>query len=200
MQRKYLIFLILIFFIIFLIFYYKNFLNGNNTFKKSNEEIIENILNENLSYKSEVQVTIYSNKNENTYIINQEETKEYSKLEVVSKGDISGLILEYKENKMILKNTELNLEKIFDNYKELSGNYLFLKTFVKEYLESENCQVLEDEENIIIKISLLEFNKYIKYKELYIDKKTGLPNKLIIKNSDKQIKGCIIYNNIEIFQ
>ena len=183
-----------------MIFYYKNFLNGNNTFKKSNEEIIENILNENLSYKSEVQVTIYSNKNENTYIINQEETKEYSKLEVVSKGDISGLILEYKENKMILKNTELNLEKIFDNYKELSGNYLFLKTFVKEYLESENCQVLEDEENIIIKISLLEFNKYIKYKELYIDKKTGLPNKLIIKNSDKQIKGCIIYNNIEIFQ
>lgn len=200
MKRKYLIFLILIFFIIFLIFYYKNFLNGNNTFKKSNEEIIENILNENLSYKSEVQVTIYSNKNENTYIINQEETKEYSKLEVVSKGDISGLILEYKENKMILKNTELNLEKIFDNYKELSGNYLFLKTFVKEYLESENCQILEDEENIIIKISLLEFNKYIKYKELYIDKKTGLPNKLIIKNSDKQIKGCIIYNNIEIFQ
>lgn len=200
MKRKYLIFLILIFFIIFLIFYYKNFLNGNNTFKKSNEEIIENILNENLSYKSEVQVTIYSNKNENTYIINQEETKEYSKLEVVSKGDISGLILEYKENKMILKNTELNLEKIFDNYKELSGNYLFLKTFVKEYLESENCQILEDEENIIIKISLLEFNKYIKYKELYIDKKTGLPNKLIIKNSDKQIKVCIIYNNIEIFQ
>ena len=200
MKRKYLIFLILIFFIIFLIFYYKNFLNGNNTFKKSNEEIIENILNENLSYKSEAQVTIYSNKNENTYIINQEETKEYSKLEVVSKGDISGLILEYKENKMILKNTELNLEKIFDNYKELSGNYLFLKTFVKEYLESENCQVLEDEENIIIKISLLEFNKYIKYKELYIDKKTGLPNKLIIKNSDKQIKVCIIYNNIEIFQ
>ena len=200
MKRKYLIFLILIFFIIFLIFYYKNFLNGNNTFKKSNEEIIENILNENLSYKSEAQVTIYSNKNENTYIINQEETKEYSKLEVVSKGDISGLILEYKENKMILKNRELNLEKIFDNYKELSGNYLFLKTFVKEYLESENCQILEDEENIIIKISLLEFNKYIKYKELYIDKKTGLPNKLIIKNSDKQIKGCIIYNNIEIFQ
>ncbi len=200
MKRKYLIFLILIFFIIFLIFYYKNFLNGNNTFKKSNEEIIENILNEDLSYKSEAQVTIYSNKNENTYIINQEETKEYSKLEVVSKGDISGLILEYKENKMILKNTELNLEKIFDNYKELSGNYLFLKTFVKEYLESENCQILEDEENIIIKISLLEFNKYIKYKELYIDKKTGLPNKLIIKNSDKQIKVCIIYNNIEIFQ
>ena len=200
MKRKYLIFLILIFFIIFFIFYYKNFLNGNNTFKKSNEEIIENILNENLSYKSEAQVTIYSNKNENTYIINQEETKKYSKLEVVSKGDISGLILEYKENKMILKNTELNLEKIFDNYKELSGNYLFLKTFVKEYLESENCQILEDEENIIIKISLLEFNKYIKYKELYIDKKTGLPNKLIIKNSDKQIKVCIIYNNIEIFQ
>lgn len=201
MKKRYIIILICIFFIIFLIFYYKNFLNGNNIFKKSDEEIIENILKANLNYKTEAEVTIYSNKNENTYTINQEETEEHSFLEVTSKGDISGLVLEYQENRLILKNTELDLEKIFENYNELSSNYLFLRTFVQDYLVSEEKSInQEDEETIIVKVTVLDSNKYIKYKELYIDRRTGLPKKLIIKNSDKQIKVCIIYTNIEIFQ
>lgn len=201
MKKRYIIIFICIFLIIFFIFYYKIFLNGNNIFKKSDEEIIENILNANFNYNAEAEVTIYSNKNENTYKINQEETEEHSFLEVTSKGDISGLTLEYQENRLILKNTSLNLERIFENYNELSGNYLFLKTFIKEYMESEEKEILqEDEETILVKITVLNSNKYIKYKELYIDRKTELPKKLIIKNSDKQIKVCIIYNNIEIFQ
>lgn len=201
MKKRYIIILICIFFIFFLIFYYKNFLNGNNIFKKSDEEIIENILKANLNYKTEAEVTIYSNKNENTYTINQEETEEHSFLEVTSKGDISGLVLEYQENRLILKNTELDLEKIFENYNELSSNYLFLRTFVQDYLVSEEKSInQEDEETIIVKVTVLDSNKYIKYKELYIDRRTGLPKKLIIKNSDKQIKVCIIYTNIEIFQ
>lgn len=201
MKKRYIIILICIFLIIFSFFYYNFFINGNNIFKKSDEEIIDNILNADFNYTAEANVTIYSNKNQNTYEIKQEETKEHSFLEVISDGDIKGLNLEYEENKLILKNTELNLEKIFENYNELSSNYLFLKSFVKEYLESEDIKILEDNENtIVVKITLLNSNKYIKYKELYIDRKTELPKKLIIKNSDKQIKVCIIYNNIEIFQ
>lgn len=201
MKKRYIIILICIFLIIFSFFYYNFFINGNNIFKKSNEEIIDNILNADFNYTAEANVTIYSNKNQNTYEIKQEETKEHSFLEVISDGDIKGLNLEYEENKLILKNTELNLEKIFENYNELSSNYLFLKSFIKEYLESEDIKISEEDENtIVVKITLLNSNKYIKYKELYIDRKTELPKKLIIKNSDKQIKVCIIYNNIEILQ
>ena len=201
MKKRYIIILICIFLIIFSFFYYNFFINGNNIFKKSDEEIIDNILNADFNYTAEANVTIYSNKNQNTYEIKQEETKEHRFLEVISDGDIKGLNLEYEENKLILKNTELNLEKIFENYNELSSNYLFLKSFIKEYLESEDIKILEDNENtIVVKITLLNSNKYIKYKELYIDRKTELPKKLIIKNSDKQIKVCIIYNNIEILQ
>lgn len=200
MKKKYIIILICLFFIIFSIFYYKKFINGNNIFKKNEEEIIENILSANFNYTAEAEVTVYSNKNENTYRIKQEETEEHSFLEVISDGDIKGLNLEYKDNKMILKNTELNLEKIFENYNELSSNYLFLKNFSRDYLESEENEIKEDEETIVIKITLLNSNKYIKYKELYVNKDTGLPEKLIIKNSDKQIKVCIIYINVEIFQ
>ena len=201
MKKRYIIILICIFLIIFSFFYYNFFINGNNIFKKSDEEIIDNILNADFNYTAEANVTIYSNKNQNTYEIKQEETKEHSFLEVISDGDIKGLNLEYEENKLILKNTELNLEKIFENYNELSSNYLFLKSFIKEYLESEDIKISEEDENtIVVKITLLNSNKYIKYKELYIDRKTELPKKLIIKNSDKQIKVCIIYTNIKILQ
>lgn len=201
MKKRYIIILICIFLIIFSFFYYIFFRNGNNIFKKSDEEIIDNILNADFNYTAEANVTVYSNKNENTYDIRIEETKEHSFLEVISDGKIKGLNLEYEENKLILKNTELNLEKIFENYNELSGNHLFLKTFIKEYFESENTEIVEDdEETLVVKITLLNSNKYIKYEELYIDRKKGLPKKLVIKNSDKQIKVCIIYNNIEIFQ
>ena len=201
MKKRYIIILICIFLIIFLFFYYIFFRNGNNIFKKSDEEIIDNILNADFNYTAEANVTVYSNKNENTYDIRIEETKEHSFLEVISDGKIKGLNLEYEENKLILKNTELNLEKIFENYNELSGNHLFLKTFIKEYFESENTEIVEDDEKtLVVKITLLNSNKYIKYEELYIDRKTGLPKKLVIKNSDKQIKVCIIYTNIEILQ
>ncbi len=201
MKKRYIIILICIFLIIFSFFYYIFFRNGNNIFKKSDEEIIDNILNADFNYTAEANVTVYSNKNENTYDIRIEETKEHSFLEVISDGKIKGLNLEYEENKLILKNTELNLEKIFENYNELSGNHLFLKTFIKEYFESENTEIVEDDEKtLVVKITLLNSNKYIKYEELYIDRKTGLPKKLVIKNSDKQIKVCIIYTNIEILQ
>ena len=201
MKKRYIIILICIFLIIFSFFYYIFFRNGNNIFKKSDEEIIDNILNADFNYTAEANVTVYSNKNENTYDIRIEETKEHSFLEVISDGKIKGLNLEYEENKLILKNTELNLEKIFENYNELSGNHLFLKTFIKEYFESENTEIVEDDEKtLVVKITLLNSNKYIKYEELYIDRKTGLPKKLVIKNSDKQIKVCIIYTNIKILQ
>ena len=118
MKKRYIIILICIFLIIFSFFYYNFFINGNNIFKKSDEEIIDNILNADLNYTAEANVTIYSNKNQNTYEIKQEETKEHSFLEVISDGDIKGLNLEYEENKLILKNTELNLEKIFENYND----------------------------------------------------------------------------------
>lgn len=200
MKKKILIALICIFLIIFCIFYYKKFLNGNNNFKKSDKEIIENILSANFNYKAEIEVTVYSNKNQNVYKIVEEENGKVSKLEVVSDGDIKGLKLEYQGSKLVLKNTELNLEKIFENYSEFSSNYLFLKTFIKEYLEDEKAEVEENVDEIAVKIELANPTKYIKYKELYIDKKTGNPKKLVIKNSDKQIKVCIIYTNVEIFQ
>ena len=197
-MKKY-IFLILFLILIFAIFYYKNFINGNNIISKNQEEIIESILSENVNYNAEMKVTVYSNKNEHIYKLKQEEKDNYSYQKVISSGDIEGLLIEIKENKLYIKNTKLKLEKIYEDYKEVTNDYLFLRTFGKEYKESsENVKKFEENEEIVVKMELKNSNKYIKYKELYIDKNTGYPKKLIIKNSDKQVIVCIEYTNIEI--
>ena len=46
-------------------------IKSNNIIKQSQEEIIENILNNDIWYTAKIKVNIYSNKNSNEYIINK---------------------------------------------------------------------------------------------------------------------------------
>ena len=197
MRKKYII-LAIILVLFFLIFYYKNSKLGNNIINL-NEKNIENILSKNLKYTSKVKVKVYSNKNENEYNLKISEDGKYNLLEAIGNNNISGLKIEKKNGDLIVKNSKLKLEKIYENYKELTDNSLFLSSFVKEYLETKNKEKIEKDGEIVIKIVLKNYNKYIKYKELYINKENGKPKKLIIKDSNKQVKTSIEYTNIEIF-
>ena len=197
MRKKYII-LAIILVLFFLIFYYKNSKLGNNIINLD-EKNIENILSNNLKYTSKVKVKVYSNKNENEYNLKISEDGEYNLLEAIGNNNISGLKIEKKNEDLIVKNSKLKLEKIYENYKELTDNSLFLSSFVKEYLETKNKEKIEKDGEIVIKIVLKNYNKYIKYKELYINKENAKPKKLIIKDSNKQVKTSIEYTNIEIF-
>ena len=97
-----------------------------------------------------------------------------------------------------MENSNLKVEKIYENYDIVTNDYLFLNNFAKDYLKNEDSQMEENDKYIIVKIEVKNANKYIKFKELYLDKKTGKPIKLIIKDGDKQIKASIEYINIEI--
>lgn len=56
----------------------------------------------------------------------------------------------------------------------------------------------ENEEEIILSTKSQGENKYNKYKTLTIDKKTGKPTKLEIKDVTQNILVYILYNEIEI--
>ncbi|MBR3832305.1 MAG: hypothetical protein IKJ72_01595 [Mycoplasmataceae bacterium] len=78
------------------------------------------------------------------------------------------------------------------------NNSLFLTTFIEEY-KNNDAEILENDEEIIIKMYLDKNNNtYIKSKELYINKKTKLPTKLIIKDNNQKVNTSIIYNDIKI--
>ena len=197
MRKIYIVFVVILV-LIFSFFYYKNSKLGNTIIKLNEEKNIENILSNKFKYYAKLKVKIYSNKNENNYSLNIKEDGEYSLLEVTGENDISGLKIEKKKGDLIVKNSKLKLEKIYQDYKEFTDNSLFLSSFTKEYQETKDIKEEENDNEFVVKITLKNYSKYIKYKELYLDKKNGLPKKLIIKDSSKQVKISIEYTNIEI--
>ena len=193
--RKIYILLSIIFILIFLIFYYKNLKLGNTIIKIDKEEVIENILKRHFKYEAKVKV--YSNKNENEYRLKIVEDEKNSLLEAIGENSISGLKIEKKNGDLTVKNTKLKLDKIYENYQEMTDNSLFLSTFRKDCKETNKITEEETTNSIVIKIILKNETKYIKYKELYISKTTGMPTKMIIKDSSKQPKIIIEYTSIE---
>ena len=197
MGKKYIILAVSLV-LIFSFFYYKNQKLGNNIIKLSEEKIIEDILSSKLKYDAKIKVKVYSNKNENEYNLKIKEDGKNNYLEVTGNKDVSSLLIENKNGNLVIKNSKLKLEKLYENYREFTDNSLFLSTFVEEYEKAKEKEIIEENGEIVIKIELKNYNKYIKYKELYLDKKTGKPVKLLVKDSSKQEKLSIKYINIEI--
>ena len=205
MNKKRFILLVLIFIISIIIFIYffcrgnyKTSKLGNNNLKSINdfEQYILNIS----SYEANITVEVKSNKNDNKYKIKQKYSQpNYYKQEILEPSNIKGVITIYDGSTLTIKNTELELNKIYENYTCISDNFLCLHQFVENYKESEEKNIIEEEQNIKMELKLKDSNnKYNKYQTLYIDKKTGKPIKMQIQDINKNTLVYILYNEIEI--
>ena len=190
-----LIFIIIFFLIFFLKNNYKNIKVGNNSI----EEVEEYILNIS-SYEAKLELIVKSNKNTNRYIILQTYNKpDKTKQVVLEPENIAGLEIEYDGQNLILRNTKLNIEKLYENYKYLTDNFFTLETFIAEYeqLKNNKTNLYEESENIIMEVEVNK-NKYVYKKTLYIDKNSLEPTKLMIQDINEENIVYILYNEIEI--
>ena len=190
-----LIFIIIFFLIFFLKNNYKNIKVGNNSI----EEVEEYILNIS-SYEAKLEIIVKSNKNTNRYIILQTYNKENKTKQVVLEPEnIAGLEIEYDGQNLILRNTKLNIEKVYENYKYLTDNFFTLETFIAEYeqLKNNKTNLYEESENIIMEVEVNK-NKYVYKKTLYIDKNSLEPTKLMIQDINEENIVYILYNEIGI--
>lgn len=190
------IILIIILVSIFLILYYKNGKVGNTIINKSEEQIVDSILNIK-SYSAKLDVSIETNKNTTKYVVSQKVENEKSTQEVLEPENIAGVITEYDGTNLKIKNSKLNLETTFQNYQYIVENRLWLNSFIQEFKESSNKKVNSKENEIILEVSNTE-NPYNTYKKLYIDKKTGKPTKLQIEDINKKMLVYILYTEITI--
>lgn len=190
------IILIIILVSIFLILYYKNGKVGNTIINKSEEQIVDSILNIK-SYSAKLDVSIETNKNTNKYVVSQKVENEKSTQEVLEPENIAGVITEYDGTNLKIRNNKLNLETTFQNYQYVVENRLWLNSFIEEFKESSNKKVNSKENEIILEVSNTE-NPYNTYKKLYIDKKTGKPTKLQIEDINKKMLVYILYTEITI--
>ena len=190
------IILIIILVSIFLILYYKNGKVGNTIINKSEEQIIDSILNIK-SYSAKLDVSIETNKNTNKYVVSQKVENEKSTQEVLEPENIAGVITEYDGTNLKIRNNKLNLETTFQNYQYVVENRLWLNSFIEEFKEGSNKKVNSKENEIVLEVSNTE-NPYNTYKKLYIDKKTGKPTKLQIEDINKKMLVYILYTEITI--
>ncbi len=187
---------ILIFIIIFAPYYYKKGKIGNTIINKSEEQIIESILNIK-SYDANLEITIQTNKNTTQYALKQELKEEKCIQEVVKPENIAGVITEYDGNSLKIRNNKLNLETTFQDYKYITENNLWLNSFIKEFKETNNKKISTAEKEIILEIDNRK-NTYSSYKKLYIDKKTGKPTKMQIEDVNQKVLVYILYTEIKI--
>ena len=197
MNKKMMFIFAIICIIIFFIFYYIFCISGNNIIRNQ-KEFIEDIFEDLECYEADIDVVITSNKNENQYNMKQIVDGKDSKLVINSPENVKGLEIEIKDNNLKITNTKTNMEKIYENYKKIINSSLFINSFIEEYDEFPS-QIQENDNEIIVKIDLeRENNTYTKFKELYLDKETGLPRKLLIKDNNQKINTSILYNDIKI--
>ncbi len=173
----------------------KNTKIGNNS---SSQEIVEYFLNIS-SYEATIDMTVYSNKNENKYKIKQnyqDENNNYQ--EILEPSNIAGIKIKREENKLTLENSKLNLSNILENYQYITDNYIDLITFIKDYKNDQTATMKEENETIILETTSQSQNKYTKYKLLKIDKKTGNPLQMEIKADNQKTTIYILYNEVKI--
>ncbi|MBO4816259.1 MAG: hypothetical protein J5507_05080 [Clostridia bacterium] len=168
---------------------------GNNI---SSQEIVDYILCVN-SYKSNISVQVNSNKNTNKYVLEQEYNTENGSTQVVIEpSNISGVKIVLKDGILKVENTNLNLSKIFENYKGLEENSLDLISFIEDYKKNYNSSFEENENEIVLKTKSDNQNKYHQNKILYINKEKRIPTKMIIEDNNQNTTINIQYNSIEI--
>ena len=178
---------------------YKSLKFGNNISSKSSEEIAQYILDIN-SYEAKEEITVESNKNSNKYLIYEKCSRENNnfKKEILEPENLNGITFMYDGTNLKLQNSKLNLSKIYENYPYVGESNLTLIDFINDYNESEEKNISENNEEIILEMKIKNGNKYITYKKLCIDKTTGKPSKLEIRDITQKIVIYILYNEIEI--
>lgn len=176
----------------------KNFNIGNNISSKSIQEIEQYILNIS-SYEAKIEVTIESNKNTNKYVLSQKYIKsELEEQTVIEPSNIEGLKTTYKDDSLIIDNTKLNLQTVYNQYEYVVDNNLWLNSFINDYNQSESKNVSEDSDNVIMTVDISNSKNYGSIKTLYVNKKTGNPSKMLIQDKNQKNVVYILYNEIKV--
>ncbi|MBR2703973.1 MAG: hypothetical protein IKE91_00705 [Clostridia bacterium] len=201
MKKRFLLVFLFIFVIIFILIFvknnYKKIQFGNNKNNKSVEKIEEYILNIS-SYKTTMEVTVTSNKNENKYLIKQEHNNDKNIQIIEEPETIKGVEIIENEGKVEVKNSNLNLSQIYNEYPYISENILWLNSFINLYKNEKNSsKIYELNDEIIMELNNKN-NKYFSNIKLFIDRKSGNPKRMIVQDNNQKNKIYILYKEIII--
>lgn len=182
--------------IIFLFFCYNSSETGNTTINKTEEEMIQDILNISF-YRVQLQIKVTSNKNENQYVVKQEVTKNKIEQEILQPENIAGVVTTYEEGKLTLYNSRLELSQVYEDYAYMTNNALWLHSFIEEFKNNaEKTKISYEGNNIVLEVK--NERKYDYQKKLYINKENGKPIQLIVQDINQKQTISIEYTELEL--
>lgn len=168
------------------------------------------------SYYAQLEITVISNKNTNTYSMEEWYKKDVgNKVEYVDSSNFKVSILTLKDKAIIRNENQKNFLMITP-YIVKYTNLLSISTFVKIYNESlkemccfsANSYEKLDNINMILdnvckmgeecNCEVYEIVKNVSKIELKLDKKTGQPLTYIVYDNDKKEQISIVYNKFDI--
>ncbi|MGL5311671.1 MAG: germination lipoprotein GerS [Peptostreptococcaceae bacterium] len=149
------------------------------------------------SYTCKAEVEAIGNKSEHKYeFIHTYNKPNYYKLEVVSPEHLKGKTMEYKDDKILVKNPDIDDTLELPNTGK-NEQYLFIGDFIKNYLQNEEVNIKLSNGNLVLETYIPGENEYFNRQVLYINSKTKEPQKMEILDIKGQPKFTVIYKEFE---
>lgn len=149
------------------------------------------------SYECSADVEIFGNKTSHKYTFKHTYNKPSNyKVEVVSPEHLKGKTIEYKDDKVIVNNSniedKIELPNIGDN-----DQYMFIGEFIKNYLQSESVDIKILKDYLVLELSIPGENEYFNKQILYVKADTKYPDKMEIIDKEGNVRFRVIYSSFE---
>ena len=149
------------------------------------------------SYTCTANVEAIGNKENTTYVFKHTYKKpDYYKLEVILPKNLKGKTIEYKGDKILVHNPDINDTIELSNIND-DAHYLFIGDFIKNYMQNESANLEATDNELKIEIEIPGDNKYFNKQILYVNNNTKNPDKMEILNSEGEAIFIVKYKNFK---
>lgn len=149
------------------------------------------------SYKCIAEVEATGNKSSHNYVFIHNYSKpNYYKLEVLEPENLKGKTMEYKDDKIIITNPDIDDKIELPNTQD-NKQYAFIGDFIKNYLQNEEVDIKLSGDNLILQTIIPGDNEVFNKQILYVNKETKNPEKMEILNNEGKISFTVKYKEFE---
>ena len=132
------------------------------------------------SYKCSAEVEVVGNKSAQNYIFIHNYSKpDNYKLEIIYPEHLKGKTMEYKNNKILVKNPDIDDMVELPNVGR-NDQYMFIGDFIKNYLQNEEIEMQLAKGNLILETYIPGEDEYFNKQVLYVNAETKNPEKMEI--------------------
>jgi len=149
------------------------------------------------SYTCVAEVRVVGNKSKSSYTLRHNYNKPNNYyLEVLSPENLKGNIMEYKDDKIVIKNSKINeLIEFYNDDK--AAQYLFVGDFINNFIRKEGIDVKLSDDKLILESTIPGDDEYFNKQVLYVDIQEKVPTNMEILDKQGNIKFIITYKDFE---